>query len=98
MMGGGYGWNYNGLGGMGLIGPLFGMLCGLVVLAILVILVIWLARRSSGHGSPVGPLTAGGSAASPKDVAKLRYSRGEITREQYLQLLADLDQPVKLGE
>ncbi|HEX2981114.1 MAG TPA: SHOCT domain-containing protein [Anaerolineaceae bacterium] len=64
----------------------------LAVIGGVVWLVIWAARRSgSGQASshPVGVQPAGNSA---KETAQMRYARGEITREQYQQLLDDLSQ------
>jgi len=66
---------YTGLGSW--IGVGFMMLFGLMVLAGLVLLVIWLARGQTGH--PRGD--AGTQAAC--DIAKQRYARGEISREQF---------------
>ncbi|HSK48063.1 MAG TPA: SHOCT domain-containing protein [Coriobacteriia bacterium] len=66
---------YTGLGSW--IGIGFMMLFGLLVLAGLTLLVIWLARSGQiGHTQG----DAGTQAAC--DIAKQRYARGEISREQ----------------
>lgn len=64
-----------------------------IVLAVVVGLVAalvfrWLARRQVGalRFAPA----AGGSAADALGVVRLRYARGEIDREQFLQTTADL--------
>ena len=44
--------------------------------------VIWLVGRGTG--------TARGRAESPEEILKERYVRGEISREEYLEKLADL--------
>ncbi len=58
----------------------------LAVIGGIVWLIVWAVRRS-GTGSynnlpPSGP--------SAKEIAQMRYARGEINREQYQQLLDDL--------
>jgi|GEM_PF-777671 len=59
-----------------------------VVLALLVAGAIWLARTltrpSSPPGGPAGPSPA-------RTELDLRYARGDLTREEYLQRRADLD-------
>jgi len=79
-----------GMGGLGLLGGLFSLLVGLALVAGVVLLVVWLARRPTGgtRALTLGPRP--GEVQSPRDLAALRYARGEITREQYQQILADL--------
>jgi putative membrane protein len=59
-----------------------------VVLALLVAGAIWLARTlthpSSPPGGPAGPSPA-------RTELDLRYARGDLTREEYLQRRADLE-------
>ena len=59
-----------------------------VVLALLVAGAIWLARTltrpSSPPGGPAGPNPA-------RTELDLRYARGDLTREEYLQRRADLE-------
>ncbi len=38
----------------------------------------------------IGGIVAVAAGATPKDVLQLRYAGGEITREQYREILADL--------
>jgi putative membrane protein len=59
-----------------------GLLFKLAVIAGLVWLVIWAVRRSS---SPAG------SMSSAKEILQARYARGEINREQYQQMLSDIE-------
>ena len=68
------------MGGFGLLGLLFNVL----VLVGIVVLVVWAVKRFTAQGNP--PL-AGQSA---RDILQARYARGEITREQYQQMLSDL--------
>lgn len=82
-----HGW-YGGFGWVGMI------LGGLILLALLtgLILVILFGilqvRKGSGH-SNVNP--AGQSEPSAREILQARYARGEITREQYLQMLTDIE-------
>jgi putative membrane protein len=54
-----------------------------------IFLVIWLARtlRSGGREAPLSAR----SGPSPKEILQARYARGEIDREQYQQILSDLE-------
>jgi len=72
---------------------LIAMLCilGFVVLVIaVVILVVWLVRRNNKSTLVAPDQTASNQAAL--NIAQERYARGEITREQYQQIVADLSQ------
>jgi putative membrane protein len=73
----GYGW------GFGLIGLLFNV----AIIVGIVWLVIWAVRRVTGNGS--ASYQAGG-AQSPREILQVRYARGEITRQQYQQMLKDV--------
>jgi uncharacterized membrane protein len=69
--------------------------CGLAALGILaggVILIVWLGRRSNKALS--ANAQAPESPAAALTLAQERYAKGEITREQYLQIVADLNQKV----
>ena len=84
MMGTGmFGW-----GGYGWIGMIISLLITVAVIVGIVWLVIWLVRRSGSNN-----LTNFGPAAgqSPREILQARYARGEITREQYQEILADLN-------
>jgi putative membrane protein len=74
MMGGGYGW---------LI-----WLFGLLVLVGIVLLVIWAVRTMGGSGSHQGPHAPRTDEACA--VARERYAKGEITKEQYEEICATL--------
>ena len=70
-------WDYWGWGwGMGLMMVLFWVP--------IIILLVWLFRRPFEGGS----YRPGGR--DPLDIAKERYARGEITREQFEQIKNDL--------
>jgi putative membrane protein len=70
-------WYMHGFGGWGL---LFGGVFMFVFWGGLVALIIWGITRLSRHSVRHNPV----------EIAKARYARGEITREQYEQIKKDL--------
>jgi len=80
MFGGGM---MNGFGGFGLIGLLF----NLVIVIGIVVLIIWAVKRFT-RGTASSNQPSGGQ--SPREILQARYARGELTREQYQQMLGDL--------
>lgn len=77
------------MGGFGLIGLLF----NLVVIVGIVVLVIWAVRRFSSDGQISGLLGQQNNRTSkvtPREIVEERYAQGEITREQYREMLSDL--------
>jgi uncharacterized membrane protein len=63
----------------------------LLVLGFFIVRVIFWSFRTSrrrGYGHPGGP--GGPGAYRPERIARLRYARGEITREQFEQIMQDL--------
>ena len=84
MMGGGM---MNGFGGMGLFGGWIGLIFNLAIIVGIVILVVWAVKRFTG--SPVNGNQAFGNQ-NPREILQARYARGEITRDQYQQILQDL--------
>jgi putative membrane protein len=90
MMQGFFGGLCNGIPGYGPAGTVLSWLITLGAVALLVLLAIWLVRRA-GRGAQDAtfrdPAAPGGSA---KEILQLRYARGEISREQYLQMRGDM--------
>lgn len=86
-----------GFGFMGWFGLIAQFLIGLLVLAVLVMLFIMLIRSLSrrypgaAHMPPMPPVPPAAGVSSAKDIAQARYAKGEITREEYLQIVADLE-------
>ncbi len=76
-----------GLGG-GWFGGIFMLIFWILVIVVLVLGVRWLVKGSGGGASGSG--AAGRSSPTPLDILKERYARGEIDREQYLSMRADL--------
>lgn len=71
---------------MGLM-MVFMMLFGLVLLALAVAAVIWVVRSVAGDSSRASPGRDDDAARRELD---LRYARGDLTREDYLQRKSDL--------
>jgi putative membrane protein len=73
----------HGFGMMGFFGGWIGLLFNLAILAGIVVLIVWAVRRFTGGASTP-------SFQTPREILQARYARGEITREQYQQMLQDL--------
>ena len=91
----GYGWNnyggFGGIGGFGLIGLIinFVLLIGIVVG--LALLAVWAIRRFTNNQR--GSMSFSGQShgmATAREILQARYARGEITREEYQQMLTDI--------
>jgi putative membrane protein len=83
MMGGGMMHGF-GFGGMGLFGGWIGLIINLAIIIGIVILVVWAVKRfTSGNVSSSGQ--------NPREIVQARYARGELTRDQYQQMLSDLN-------
>jgi len=72
-----------GFGGMGLLGGIIGLILNLALLIGIVLLVVWVVKRFTNNNSSLNVQT-------PKEILQTRYARGEITREQYQQIVTDL--------
>ncbi len=60
----------------------------------IIALIVWaiqgVTRRESGQ---IQPPQTGPSVRAPLDIAKERYARGDITREEFEQIKSDLEGP-----
>jgi putative membrane protein len=76
----------SGFGGYSRIGVILGwiIVVGLIVGLALLLVALW---RRAGAGRSQPPPSSDRSA---REVLQIRYARGEITREQYLQMREDL--------
>ncbi len=72
-----------GFGMMGAFG-LIGLLFNALIIVGVVVLVVWAVKRFSTAGH------SGSNGQTPRELLQARYARGEITREQYQQMLSDL--------
>lgn len=83
-----------GMLGLGLIGFLVSLAvivaitCGIALLAALLVRQFSSGTTQQGFNpaqvKPIAPST-------PRDILQARYTRGEITRDQYQQMLADIE-------
>jgi uncharacterized membrane protein len=74
--------------GYGLIGLLF----SLAIIVGFVLLVVWAVRQfsSNGQNSSTPRQSDGRVQPSPREIVGKRYAHGELTREQYQEMLSDL--------
>ena len=77
-----------GFHGYSWLGMIVGWVLMAAVLVGLVLLIIWAVRRV-GSNSPQGSSL---QAPSAKEIAQMRYARGEINREEYQQIFSDLNE------
>jgi putative membrane protein len=88
---GGFGSGFGGFGGLGLIGMILNLAITVGLIVGVVLLIAWLWRRvNPGSGTPAFVQSTAAALASPKEILQIRYARGEITRDQFQQMLADL--------
>lgn len=92
MYGRGYGNGFNGMMGGAGFGGLLTLLFGLLVIAGIVLLVIWAVRASAGHHGQPGPTPPSANVGHDEAVAvaKRRLASGEITSEQYEEIMRAL--------
>jgi putative membrane protein len=83
-----------GWGGYGSFGMILNLIVTVGVIIGIVWLVIWLVRRAGFNGLAtfsqivVDPIS---TTQSQREILQARYARGEITREQYQEILEDLN-------
>lgn len=92
MMGRGYDYGYNMMDNYGWGGGLLMLLFGTMVIAGIVLIIVWAVRSSGHHATSAGhtppPRAAGHDEAV--SIAKRRLASGEITREQYEEIIRSL--------
>ena len=88
MMGG---TGFGTFGTFGLIGAILNLVITVGVIVGIALLAIWVVRRLGQNGVGLSAVSSAPSeAVSPREILQLRYAQGEITREQYQDMLADL--------
>ena len=87
MMGGGGMMNGFGFGGGNLLGGLIGLIFNLAIIVGIVLLIIWAVKRFTGGTANLNQFSG---SQPPREILQARYARGEITRDQYQQMLQDL--------
>lgn len=80
-----------GFGGFGLLGMILNLVVTIGLVVGIVVLVVWLVRRFAPSQqetaiSQYRPETQ----PTPQDILQIRYVRGEISRDEYQQMLSDL--------
>lgn len=81
--------SWGSFGSYGLIGLILNLVITAVVIGGVIWLVIWLVRRARANGKATfGAETA---ARSPREILQVRYAKGELTREEYQEMLADVE-------
>jgi len=73
---------FPGFGMMGFYGGWIGLLLNLAILIGVVVLIVWAVKRFTSNNAS--------GTQTPREILQTRYARGEITREQYQQMLQDL--------
>ena len=96
--GGGRGFGGSGFltyheGGPGALGWTVFALQLVLVLGVAWLLASVVLRGRPGRRAPAAPLAAAGPSGDPLGVLKMRYARGELGRDEYLQASADLGAP-----
>jgi len=72
----------------GTTGMIINLVIGMLLLAGIVWFAIWAVRRVSVRSAYSGSFTG----QTPREILQMRYARGEIAREQYQQMLTELNQ------
>jgi len=84
----GFGYNcFGNFGGYGWLGMILNLIFVLIVILGIIWFAIWLTNRMRHNTSMMDTPSA---MISPIEILQARYARGEINREQYLEILNDL--------
>lgn len=82
---------FGGMGRWGFFGPIVSLVFTMGLIIGFVLLAIWAVRRLSYSPSGGGRQTRqSGSAQNPLEILNARYARGEITRDEFQEMKADL--------
>lgn len=80
---------FGAFGSLGWIGWILNLVITLGVIIGIIVLVIWAVRRlTSGNSGSFTSVSSRGQTA--REVLQTRYAHGEITRDEYHQMLTDL--------
>jgi putative membrane protein len=66
---------------------MFGGVWSLLFLGGLIALIVWIVKRATGNK---GPSSDSSQKSDPLSIAKERYAKGEITRDEFEQMKKDL--------
>jgi len=85
------GYGIGGFGTFGWIGMILNLVITIGLIVGVVLLVVWLVRRISvNNQGALSNSSQPGSQSTPRDILQIRYARGEIGRDEYQQMLADI--------
>ena len=89
----GFGFNYfGGMGTFGWVGMIINLVLSIVMIAAVVYFIVWLIRRGSVREQSLSDSGyPGARQPSAREILDTRYARGEITREQYLMMIEDIE-------
>ena len=92
MMGRGYGYGYDMMGGYGWFGALLMFFFWALIIVGTVLLIVWAVRASGGHGTSAAKPPLAGTVGHDEAVAiaKRRCASGEITTEEYEEIIRAL--------
>ena len=86
----GFGYGFGGFGTFGWIGLIINLVLTVGIIVGIVLLVVWAVRRLSASGQGHSMTTYQAPGQNAREILQVRYARGEITREEYQQMLSDL--------
>jgi putative membrane protein len=84
-----HGWGFYGIGGFEWIWVIVNLAIIVAVIVAIVLFVVWLVRRLTASNHATGPANIR-AVEDAKSIAKRRYAQGEISREEYQQIIADI--------
>jgi putative membrane protein len=79
-----------GFGSFGVIGMILALVITVGVIIGVVLLVVWAVRRLSAGGAAGTAVHISGTPTA-KEILQNRYASGELSREQYKEMLSDLE-------
>ncbi|HSF82188.1 MAG TPA: SHOCT domain-containing protein [Anaerolineales bacterium] len=83
--------NGYGFGTFGWIGMILNFVITIGLVVGVVLLVVWLVRRVSANDQKsLSSFEQSSSQPTPREILQIRYARGEISRDEYQQMLADI--------
>lgn len=76
-----------GFGSMGILGPILNLVLSVGLIIGLVVFLVWIVRRL-GNGTRNSQ--TGSGETNPLDILKMRYAKGEITQQEFMDISKDL--------
>lgn len=81
---------FGGCGGWGWGLGIWGLILNIALIVGVVLLIIWVVRRAFPNSGGGGFSSDPSSPDSAREILRIRYARGEISREQYQEMLAEI--------